>query len=235
MLLKGDNWANYFERLTNAKGKLVKSSIQDRAIALKQQVEKNDVPDSYKVKVEPIGKAFEKLTNWEKGIQHTLFAELDVLWDYLTLMADQSELKKGAKKEREVLVTKLQLMLNQHQEGEGLAEIRTIQTLLDLTASISQLSSDNKEANKALEEKVLEKYAQLTPEEVKVLVVDDKWLTNISTSIQGEIDAISQRLTGRIKELAERYEFTLGEIESEVEELENKVDVHLQKMVLGWS
>jgi hypothetical protein len=46
------------------------------------------------------------------------------------------------------------------------------------------------------------------------LVVDDKWLTAIKASIQTEIDAISQRLTGRVKELAERYENTLDELKA---------------------
>lgn len=35
---------------------------------------------------------------------------------------------------------------------------------------------------------------------------------------------ISQRLTQRIKELAERYEFTLSELSGEVETLEKKSD-----------
>ncbi len=37
------------------------------------------------------------------------------------------------------------------------------------------------------------------------MVVEDKWLATLETAIQGEIDRISQALTGRVKELAERY------------------------------
>ena len=67
------------------------------------------------------------------------------------------------------------------------------------------------------------------------MVVDDKWLTNIKTSIQTEIDAISQRLSGRVKQLAERYENTLIELDEESKTLEDKVSAHLGKMGLIWS
>ena len=60
--------------------------------------------------------------------------------------------------------------------------------------------------------------------------MDDKWLTSIKASIQTEIDAISQHLTGRVKQLAERYE-----LDKETKTLEDKVSVHLEKMGLAWS
>ncbi len=79
------------------------------------------------------------------------------------------------------------------------------------------------------------KYHKLTETEVKTLVVDDKWLTAIKASIQSEIDAISQRLSGRVKELAERYENTLDELNKSTQEQELKVAAHLQKMGLVWN
>jgi type I restriction enzyme M protein len=48
--------------------------------------------------------------------------------------------------------------------------------------------------------------------------------------IDGEMERISQRLTGRIKELIERYESPLPDIESELKDIEKKVKNHLQKM-----
>jgi type I restriction enzyme M protein len=70
----------------------------------------------------------------------------------------------------------------------------------------------------------------LSENEVKTLVVDDKWMQTIENAVKGEIDHISQRLTNRIKELAERYETPLPQIDKEVEELEAKVKDHLKKM-----
>ena len=54
------------------------------------------------------------------------------------------------------------------------------------------------------------------------------------TNINGEMERISQRLTGRIKELMERYEAPLPAIDKELTELENKVNAHLAKMGFVW-
>ena len=45
-----------------------------------------------------------------------------------------------------------------------------------------------------------------------------------------EMQRISQRLTQRIKELAECYEFTFSELSHEVESWEKKLIGHLEKM-----
>jgi type I restriction enzyme M protein len=107
--------------------------------------------------------------------------------------------------------------------------------LLKLINKEAQLKKDQKEKALALDNLTLKAFKELTEEDVRTLVVDDKWLTNIKTSIQNEIDAISQRLTGRVKELAERYENTLIELDKESKTLEDKVSSHLEKMGLIWS
>ena len=49
-------------------------------------------------------------------------------------------------------------------------------------------------------------------------------------AVQGELDRVSQTLTGRIRQLAERYATPLPAITNEVESLAAKVAGHLQKM-----
>jgi len=63
------------------------------------------------------------------------------------------------------------------------------------------------------------------------VVVVAKWMNAMETVIHGEMERISQRLTGRIKELIERYETPLPEIDKKLEMLEIKVNSHLNKMV----
>ncbi len=48
------------------------------------------------------------------------------------------------------------------------------------------------------------------------------------------MERISQRLTQRIKELAERYETPLPKQTDEVKNIEEKVNSHLQKMGFVW-
>jgi type I restriction enzyme M protein len=67
------------------------------------------------------------------------------------------------------------------------------------------------------------------------LVVDDKWMTAIEKSVKSEMERISQRLTRRIKELAELYETPLPKQTKKVVDLENKVTAQLQKMGFVWN
>jgi len=96
-------------------------------------------------------------------------------------------------------------------------------------------SKQMKDAQKALEAKVAAKYAKLTEDEIKTLVVDDKWLSTLAVTVQSELDRVSQALTGRIKQLAERYARPLPKLTQEVESLAARVDEHLKKMGAVWS
>ncbi len=49
-------------------------------------------------------------------------------------------------------------------------------------------------------------------------------------ALHGEMNRISQRLTGRIGELADRYEIPLPQLKNEMVSLEAKVNTHLAKM-----
>jgi len=85
-------------------------------------------------------------------------------------------------------------------------------------------------AEAALDDLAYAKYPTLTEAEIKTLVVEDKWLTTIAAAVHGEMDSISQVLTQRVKELAERYESPLPKLTEEVANLSEKVAAHLQKM-----
>ena len=74
----------------------------------------------------------------------------------------------------------------------------------------------------------------LTEEEVKTLVIDDKWLAQLETALAAMLDNVGQRLTTRVKELAERYATPLPELDRRVKELETKVQDHLQRMGFAW-
>lgn len=87
-----------------------------------------------------------------------------------------------------------------------------------------------KEAETDLENKVLMKYPTFTTEEIKTLVVERKWMDELSSRVLGEVDRLSHTLAGRVKELAERYAEPLPEITEDIETLTKKVDGHLAKM-----
>jgi type I restriction enzyme M protein len=94
----------------------------------------------------------------------------------------------------------------------------------------SQLKKEVKELTANLDDLAYKKYAELTRDEIIDIVVNHKWLIKISEAVEGEIDRVSQTLSSRIKELAERYDKPLPELEKTVQELEKCVAAHLAKM-----
>jgi type I restriction enzyme M protein len=66
------------------------------------------------------------------------------------------------------------------------------------------------------------------------LVVEDKWLATIAKAVQGELDRVSQTLTGRIRELAERYATPLPQLTDQVAALASRLDENLRKMGAVW-
>ena len=64
--------------------------------------------------------------------------------------------------------------------------------------------------------------------------VADKWLAALAAEVQNELNRVSLALTGRVKELAERYAAPLPELSEDVEVLSGKVDAHLKRMGFAW-
>ena len=119
-------------------------------------------------------------------------------------------------------------------DADGGEERKALRDYLALAEKEAVVSTKAYEAQDALIAKVAAKYGHLTEEEVKVLVVDDKWLATIAAAVQGELDRVSQTLTGRIRQLAERYVTPLPQIIDEVDALAARVDGHLKKMGAIW-
>ena len=93
------------------------------------------------------------------------------------------------------------------------------QALEDYAALLDQQADAKarlKAAQEDLEAKLDAKYPKLTEDEIKTLVVDDKWLATLAAAVQGELDRVSQTLTGRIRQLAERYATPLPQLTDEV-------------------
>jgi type I restriction enzyme M protein len=120
-------------------------------------------------------------------------------------------------------------------DKESKEEIDILNQYLKLNEQYSEANKKIKEYAAELDKQLLIKYKSLTVDEVKLLVVEDKWMATIENSVKNEMQRISQRLTLRVKELAERYELTLPEALNEVKSLEEKVYAHLSKMGYSWN
>lgn len=113
-------------------------------------------------------------------------------------------------------------------------ELELLASFLKIVDKESATSAILKAAQEALAEKVAARYTNLTEDEIKTLVVDDKWMGTLAAAVQGELARVSQTLTGRIRQLAERYATPLPQLIDKVAALGARVDGHLKKMGAVW-
>ena len=77
-------------------------------------------------------------------------------------------------------------------------------------------------------------YAVLSDEEIKELLVNRKWYYSLFAGIKALYVTASHSMANRITQLAERYEYTLPQLEREVADYEAKVRAHLERMGFQW-
>ena len=113
-------------------------------------------------------------------------------------------------------------------------EYRVLLEYTGLCDKVKKYSKIVKELNAALDEACKAKYAELTMDEIKELLVNRKWYYTIFEGIKALYVTTSHEIAGRIAELAERYETPLPELEKSVEDYEAKVKAHLERMGFKW-
>jgi type I restriction enzyme M protein len=110
-------------------------------------------------------------------------------------------------------------------------EKTAMQQYLDYQDEMTEAKKEIAKAEADLLEQVKAKYQWLRDNEpeVKRLVIQ-KWTAALTESILSEMQRIVENLNSQVTAIAERYEQTLAEINSEVSEYESKVMQHLEKM-----
>ena len=146
-------------------------------------------------------------------------------------LLEEAKNEKGKTTKASVLARLRDIMAEPESEDERVL----LNTFLDLLNQEAEGSKRVRTAQKTLDAKVDAQYKKLSENEIKALVVDDKWLATLAAAVQSELNRVSQALTGRVKELAERYATPLPRLTEDVEVLSSKVDDHLKRMGFVWS
>lgn len=113
-------------------------------------------------------------------------------------------------------------------------ELDVLNKYLTLLNNASKIDKEIKGIKIELDKKNIKKYGELSVEEIKDIVINDKWVSVLTNNIEEQLDGISQILNAAIVEIARRYEFTMPKIEMQVEKLEGKVEEHLKRMGYQW-
>ena len=141
---------------------------------------------------------------------------------------DSGNITKASVKARLGAIQPDLMTLREAQDNDD--EPDALEHCLSLIETKANADKAVKDAQLALDEQVLTRYATLTEAEIKQLVIDDKWFTTIQAAITSEVQRLTQSLAERVKELEERYAQPLLVLEEEVEGYSVRVEEHLRNM-----
>ncbi len=181
-------------------------------------------PELYK-KVQKLTAEADVATSAKEELIEEYTAEDGLLLDFV--VEDKFKADKAKKKLKELSKEK-----NLDEEDKELLDI--LIQLEQLQVTEKNAKDELKKCSTELEQKVYEKYLALTPDEVKKLLIEDKWFTSIAKGIEDLHNSVSHTLSNRLVELVDRYENTLEEDEVAVLEYENKVEGYLKRMGFTW-
>lgn len=109
-----------------------------------------------------------------------------------------------------------------------------LQKLQDLVTRVDDGTKTLKDLRAALDKKVRAHYPKLTDDQCMELLLERKWYRSLIIGVFALYTSVSHAIATRDTELAERYEKTLPELESEVDQFEIKVKSHLERMGFKW-
>ena len=167
--------------------------------------------DTLRGQLDEVSAKLEELAE-ENGGEDGLFAQLD-------------DLKKAT------ISARIKAIKKDPAVKEELAALKEYMSLLDAESNYKKAI---KQAEADLDTKLEKKYPQLTLEEIRHLLVEEKWFAAIYSGIDAIHEAVSHHLSARVTQLVERYEYTLKECEDEVDQYEAKVKSHLERMGFVW-
>ena len=191
-------------------GRLIPASLLIRTYFAKEQAHL----DELNARIEELGAQMVELKD-EHGGEEGLLAEV----------IESEKISKGSVQGR---------MKEINADSAFADELAILQKYAALFEDEAQTKSAIREVEKELEGKVLAKYPALSLEEVKVLVIERKWMDALAGTVMGEVDRLSQMLSARAKELAQRYAEPLPRITHNSEQLGYNVNTHLKKMGFVW-
>ena len=122
-------------------------------------------------------------------------------------------------------------LITHHETQDNDGEQNALEYCLSLLDAKSKADKAIKEAQLDLDTQVLSRYATLTEDEIKTLVVKDKWVASIQSAIESRSPATdTSTRPARVQELEERYAQPLLVLAEEVEGYSTRVEEHLRMM-----
>lgn len=215
--------------------------IEDKEKKIKETPDLTIKGKKYKMDFVPPALIVSRFFTTEQGVIESQQAKQDIISLELEEFVEEHSSEGGLLEDAlndKGKVTKASLMgqfkaIQDEGDLESHEERDALKRCLALIEVESKASKTVKEAQTALDERVMSKYAKLTEDEIKILVVGDKWFTTICAAIEDEVQSLSQRLTARVQKLEERYAKPLPNLVQDVAIFGTRIEGHLKRMGLS--
>ncbi|RKV44430.1 type I restriction-modification system subunit M [Helicobacter pylori] len=168
---------------------------------------------------------FEKETKELEELENALNEKEALLDEFIEEHSNEEGLFDGLKTNESVLKKELK-------NATDLEDKQILKTALEwLEAKNKALKMKNK-AYEELELKAFHQYKNLEINEIKDLIIKDKWLNNLKNALENKIQKRINAFISAINEIISSYSNSLLELDKEVKESESKVLEHLKDLGL---
>ncbi len=97
-----------------------------------------------------------------------------------------------------------------------------------------EINKQIKAKQNELDEALVKKYSELTIDEIKHLLFDEKWISRMYNDVKSETECILIDYMSRVIMIAKRYEHTLGELENNTAQSRDAMHKALERIGYKW-
>lgn len=119
-------------------------------------------------------------------------------------------------------------------KGTHTEEIKAIKEYLAKKDDAKKAGKALRDAENELDEKAFNRYPTLEEEDVKTILIDEKWMPACEERIHNHFENVIQSFASSIAALHDRYKDTLGQLEADVAKSQNEVHAVLKEMGFDW-
>lgn len=214
--------AKELRKLTPLKDKNKKANyLEEPDFVIQKTYYKSDLIPKHLIKQ----RFFEKELNELEELENALNEKEALLDEFIEEHSNEEGLFDGLKINESVLKKELKNATNPEDK-------ETLKTALELLEAKNKVLKMKNKAYEELELKAFHQYKNLEINEIKDLIIKDKWLNSLKNALENKIQKRINAFTSALNGIISSYSNSLLELDKEVKESESKVLEHLKDLGL---
>ncbi|WP_120830803.1 type I restriction-modification system subunit M [Helicobacter pylori] len=214
--------AKELRKLTPLKDKNKKANyLEEPDFVIQKTYYKSDLIPKHLIKQ----RFFEKETKELEELENALNEKEALLDEFIEEHSNEEGLFDGLKINESVLKKELK-------NATDLEDEEILKTALELLEAKNKALKMKNKAYEALELKAFHQYEKLEINEIKDLIIKDKWLNSLKNALENKIQKRINAFISALNEIISSYSNSLLELDKEVKESESKVLEHLKDLGL---